>query len=248
MRHCFDTFRFLLLPAAWLLVWAALLAPQVMSAATPDRATQDVAEIRQAILDFAQQQDFGTAERAKVSVGQIDPRLRLQRCDTPLHVAFNGQQRRISSRAFVAVRCDIPTPWTIYVPISLEVFGEVAISRHPLRRGSILHASDIMLARRNLATLPGGYFSDIQTLVGMEVRRPLVGQAVISPHGVSAAKLVRRGERVSLVVDSGGITVRMAGTALADAARGERVSVRNTTSGRVVEGWVKSSGVVTLGH
>ncbi len=207
---------------------------------------QNVEAVREAIREFAREHDFGTAEQARVVVGHIDPRLRLRQCETPLQVAFNSQQQRNSARAFVAVRCAAPAPWTIYVPIDLQLFGEVAISRRPLPRGAVLSAADLQLARRNLANLPGGYFTDPSELVGMQLRRPLAGNSVLSPNSVVPPKVVRRGERVALILDTGAVSVRMRGTALADAARGERVAARNASSGRVVEGTASAPGVIKL--
>jgi len=207
---------------------------------------QNVEAVREAIRAFAREHDFGTSEQAHVVVGHIDPRLRLRQCETPLQVSFNSQQRRSSARAFVAVRCAAPAPWSIYVPIDLQLFGEVAVSRRPLPRGAVLDSADLQLVRRNLANLPGGYFTDLDELVGMQLRRPLANNAVLSPNGVVPPKVVRRGERVALLIDTGAISVRMRGTALADAARGQRVAVRNASSGRVVEGIAQGPGVVTL--
>lgn len=244
MRHRIDTAR----PTARNIVTLLLIClclPGVLHAArTAER--QSPQSIREAIVEFAEAQDFGGHETAKVVVGQIDPRLRLKRCERALQVFFNSQQKRASSRAFVGVRCELPAPWTIYVPINLEIYAEVAMTRHPLRRGHRLNASDLLMSRRNLAALPSGYFTDPAALIGMETSRQLAAQTVFSPYSVKQPKVVQRGEQVALVIESGSISVRMRGKALDSAALGERVRVKNNSSGRVVEGHVSAPGVVKV--
>jgi flagella basal body P-ring formation protein FlgA len=224
-----------------LLIAAALRTVQAEGYQSPQ-------SIRTAILDFAARQDFGGSEQAEVEVGQIDPRLRLQSCAHPLEVFFNSQQRRQMARAFVGVRCSEPAPWKIYVPISLRVFGEVAVASRPLQRGQVLRSRDLRFVRRNLAELPGGYLTRPEEVVGMELSRPTPAGAVISPLALQQPDLIHRGEQVALIIDSSAISVRMRGKALADAALGERLRVKNTSSGRVVEGVVSAPGEVTVNH
>ena len=64
----------------------------------------------------------------------------------------------------------------------------------------------------------------------------------------SAPRLIRRGESVMLVVRSGDFRIQTQGKALDDARRGRSLRVRNSTSGRVVEGRAIAPGVVEVAH
>ena len=55
---------------------------------------------------------------------------------------------------------------------------------------------------------------------------------------------LRRGDNVALVSRRGGVEVRVAGKALADAGENERVTVENLSSRRVVQGIVGAAGDV----
>jgi flagella basal body P-ring formation protein FlgA len=57
---------------------------------------------------------------------------------------------------------------------------------------------------------------------------------------------VQRGQTVTLVADTGGMSVRMAGRALGDAMVNQRVRVQNLSSGKVVEGIARSEQVVEI--
>ncbi len=69
----------------------------------------------------------------------------------------------------------------------------------------------------------------------------------ISPISSSvAAKVVQRGQAVTLLADAGGISVRMAGRALSDGLMNQRVRVQNLSSGKIVEGIARSEQVVEI--
>jgi flagella basal body P-ring formation protein FlgA len=51
---------------------------------------------------------------------------------------------------------------------------------------------------------------------------------------------------VTLVVDNGGMEIRMAGKALSDGALDQRIRVENVSSRRVVEGIVRSAEIVEI--
>jgi flagella basal body P-ring formation protein FlgA len=68
----------------------------------------------------------------------------------------------------------------------------------------------------------------------------------VTPHMVEAPRLIQRGQEVTLVVEGTALAVRAKGTALGDAAEGERVQVRNSSSQEVVEGVVRGRGIVAV--
>jgi len=59
-----------------------------------------------------------------------------------------------------------------------------------------------------------------------------------------APKLIRRGDQVVIVATTGGISVRMAGTAMADGRRDEQITVKNKSSNRLIKVRVVAPGTV----
>jgi flagella basal body P-ring formation protein FlgA len=57
---------------------------------------------------------------------------------------------------------------------------------------------------------------------------------------------VRRGQSLTVVARAGGMSVRTTGVAQADAGLAERVRVRNASTGREVEGIVRSGDTVEV--
>ncbi len=183
--------------------------------------------------------------RSTVRLGQLDSRLRLTACRSALE-AFLPPGGRVMGNTTVGVSCPDEGGWTIYVSARVDVFGPVLIARQPLPRGTPIGDSDLELVERNLANLPHGYYTDSQAVTDMLAKRTIAATTVITPHMLQAPKLVKRGQRVTLIAESGAMSIRSVGKALSDGKAGDTVSVRAEGSRRVVDGVVVSQGVIKV--
>ncbi|MCC6715205.1 MAG: flagellar basal body P-ring formation protein FlgA [Gammaproteobacteria bacterium] len=186
------------------------------------------------------------ASGASVVVGQLDPRLRLPACDTPLEGFVPGSMQG-RTNVTVGVRCTGATPWTVYVPVRVSAPRPVVVLTRPVPRGAPLTAQDIDVELREVGGLGSGYFEDPAAVLGKVLTRPGSPGQVVVPTLVAGAVAVKRGQQVTLTANSGGILVRMEGTALADGSIGDRLKVKNNSSARVIEGTVLSDGSVEIG-
>ncbi len=207
---------------------------------------QDHAAIRVAAQQFLDtyiaSQQLG---RSEITLGSLDPRLRLKACTTALAASMLAGGRTMGSTT-VAVRCKDPGGWKILVAAQVDVFGPVLVARHPLARGSLIQADDLELVERNLSHLPYGYYRDTQPVAGLLAKRTIAATTVITPPMLQAPNLVKRGERVSIVAERGPIQIRTSGKALADGKSGDIVQIRADGSQRVIDGRVVGQGVVKV--
>lgn len=194
------------------------------------------------LMAFAEDQHEG---RSEIKLGQLDPRLKLKTCNRALQ-AFMPPGGRVTGNTTIGVRCDDETGWNIYIPARIDVFGRVLIARQPLSRGSILQDTDVELVERNLANLPYGYYTDSQPLSGMLAKRTIAAATVITPGMVQAPNLIKRGERVTVIAETGSLKIRTVGKALSDGKSGDLIRVESEASKRVVDGIVVSRGVVKV--
>ncbi len=232
MRHLLHT---LVVPLAALLLATAAHAGQ----------WQDLEQIR-ATARALVEADLGSATtRTEITVGHLDGRLRLQQCDQPLRARPLGQRRGLGS-VTVSVICDGTKPWTVHLPVTVRAFAEVVVASRPLPRRVAIAASDVHLEERDIAALRSGYFERIEQVVGRMPRRTLVAGAPIAPIDLESDKIIRRGQKVTIVAKGAGIAVRMQGRALDDAARGEMVTVENLSSKRKIEALAVKPGVVEV--
>lgn len=205
-----------------------------------------LAEIRKAATQFVSQQISHVSESTTIEAGRLDPRLKLKKCTTPITTKSLTRQNH-SANTTVIVRCNDETkPWTVYVPVTTKTYVTVAVAKRPLARNIAIQEDDIYLEQREITRLTYGYFESSNLLVGRTPRRSLPKGAVISPKDLAIKKVVSKGNRVSIIAETNGITVRMPGKALADAGEGDQVQVKNLSSGRSITGIVVTHGVVKV--
>ncbi len=210
-------------------------------------ALQDHAAVREAARQFVATQHPWQEMETKISVGALDSRSRLRRCQNPLQ-AFLPPGSRVTRRSTIGVRCSDRPGWKLYLPVTVTAYATVLVARRPLPPGVPLNEGDVRRDRRDVASLGYGYISSLSEAGGYRTRRAIAQGAVITPTVVEAAVLIRRGQKVRLQSHNSAVNVSMAGEALVDGALGKRIRIRNLSSGKVVEGVVRSSEVVEIGY
>jgi flagella basal body P-ring formation protein FlgA len=183
--------------------------------------------------------------RTQIKLGQLDQRLRLKSCAMPLE-AFMPDGGRVMGNTTIGIRCSDEGGWSIYVSAKIDVFGPVLVARQPIPRGTPLREGDLELVERNLSNLPYGYYSDPQPVVDQLAKRTIAAATVVTPSMLKAPKLVKRGELVSVIAETGVLKIRTRGKALGDGKAGDLVRVRTEGSRRVIDGVVMSAGVVKV--
>lgn len=178
-------------------------------------------------------------------VGRLDPRLRLPICDQALQ-AFLPTSNIHVQHISVGVKCPAKKTWTLYVPVRIEVYGDVVVASGELPRGSLTTANNLHLARQKLSSLQSNFYTDVESIIGKElVRRVSTGKA-ITQGMLRDPIIIRRGEQVVLHATRRGLEVRMSGKALNNGIAGERIQVRAIGSKRVVEGVILAPGIVAV--
>lgn len=226
---------------------AALVA---LAASAPRAATATAAgqshphgDIQRTAVDFVRAHAAGFPVPPEVTAGSLDRRLRLARCAAPL-TAFEPPGGLNAGRAVVGVRCDGQRPWKLYVPVEIRLPAEVVALARPLRRGDVITAGDLVLQQADLAVLRGQFYRDADELIGQRLKRHVAADTVLTPAMIDADRLVQRGSRVTIVSNTGNIEVRMAGEALGNGGRGDRIRVKNQASGRTITATVVDRGLV----
>jgi flagella basal body P-ring formation protein FlgA len=215
-----------------------------LSSGVNAEALQSLASIDSAVKSFVSDslQDAGDSE---FTLGRLDPRLRLAACDSALKMRFSREPSS-GGRNAVEVRCEGGRPWSIYVTVDVARFAEVVVSTRGLARGAVIGANDVVLARRRITSARLDYLSDETTAVGRVATRAIGPDQILGAANVMLPRLVKRGDEVTIASVGSAISVRVRGQALKDGGLGERVSVRNLNSKRVVEGVVNADGMVVV--
>lgn len=216
-----------------------------VSHATDDHPHEAIAAAAVEYMHTAAQAAHGSA-RVEVVPGRLDPRLALARCPEALET-FLPPGGRLLGRTVAGVRCPAATRWSLFVPVTVEVYREVVTLARPLARGTRLGAGDLALEAHDLGTLPRGYLVDPAQAIDRELRRSADFGSVLTPMLLTEPQVITRGQRVRLESGNGTIGVLAEAEALGHAARGQAVRVRNLSSGEVIRALAIDDGLVAVG-
>jgi len=185
------------------------------------------------VQQLAGQMPAPAGTRVEVEVGALDPRLKLAPCARITPYVPAGT--RLWGHARVGLRCDEGARWSVYVPITVKVFGNAWSVNQALPPGTVLEASQLQQDEVDLAAEASPVIRQPQAAVGRTLTRALrTGQAVreadLKPRQWFAA-----GETVRVVTVGSGFAISADGQALGAGIEGQVVKVR-IEGGRVVSG------------
>lgn len=128
----------------------------------------------------------------------------------------------------------------------LNLYDDVVVTNHRLRRNTIISEDDLTLARRKVTGFAHQLIPSISAAVGMKISKSLGGGAVLLSRYVQKQPLVLRGDMVTILVTSGRLKITAQGEAKTKGAEGDMVKVKNITSRRIISARVIDRGLVEV--
>jgi len=192
-----------------------MLAASACSAALAN--TQSLESIQSAAEKEVLSQLPPTKAKYFVAAARLDPRLRLADCAAPLEASLPNNTSA-GAKVTVGVRCTAPAPWTIYVPVTIEIEAPILVLRRALPRRSPVDMADVELQTRRLPGSESGFISDTGNLKGRRLKRALPAGSPLTADVLVPDVLVHRGQQVTLLASNGPFEIRAQGQALSDGA------------------------------
>ncbi|MDQ6986514.1 MAG: flagellar basal body P-ring formation chaperone FlgA [Mariprofundaceae bacterium] len=122
-----------------------------------------------------------------------------------------------------------------YVPVRLHWWTQAMVAKTDMPPRSLIHASQLMRKRIDIAGITGSWWQASAGLVGARTSRPVrSGQPLLSSY-ITRPSLLRNGDRITLISRIGGIRVTATGKILKNADAGDRVRVQNLRSKDVLQ-------------
>ncbi len=224
---------------------AVLASALTMAAYAGDAQWQSIASIEAAARAHVEAHGLKIGTRQQLEAGPLDPRLLLANCPRKLVTAM-APGVNAPPRMTVEVRCPGAGGWKVYVPVLISAFDRAVVVTRALERGHVLTAADMTVADAEVSGLPAGYARDVAAVEGVRLARPVGAGTVLTPAVLKIDPLVQRGERVTTLAQLNGISVRSQAVALASGAANQRIKLKNLSSGREIEGVVRSKGLVEI--
>jgi flagella basal body P-ring formation protein FlgA len=220
-----------------------LLPPSAF--AEPAPALTDAARMEALVRIAASQELPPLTASQRFIIGPIERNLEVPKCSQPIRPSV-ASPRHMKDRVTIELRCPDAKLWHMYVPVRVVGTSPVAMAAHAIVQGTVIKATDLNVEERDISELPLGYLDDPSIAVGLTASRPIAGGAFMTNQMLVASRAVQRGQSVTLVADTGGMSIRMAGRAMSDGLVNQRVKVQNLSSGKVVEGIARSEQVVEI--
>lgn len=214
-----------------------------MALAGPALAQDDLGSVGQRWLnDVLQAQSATLPLRMEVSVGALDPRLRLAPCN---HVEpYLPTGARLWGRTRLGLRCmDGATRWNVFLPITVKAFGPAWVLAGNVASGVVLTEQDAVEAEVDWAAETAPVVANPQAWVGQVAARHLVAGQALRQNMVRPPEVFRAGTSVRVVVQGPGYSVTSSGQAMSAGAVGQNVRIR-MANGRVIAGIVSDDGTV----
>ena len=123
-----------------------------------------------------------------------------------------------------------------------EAVVDLPVLARPVARGEVIAAADIDWIQLAEGRVRAEHLASEDALVGMAARRALRPGAPVRELDVEAPSIIERGEIVSLVFQSGALTLAARARAMEDGAEGELIRFVNLQSNRTVEAVAEGPG------
>ena len=226
--------------SAWLALTFLCIAPR--APAQPIADTVDaalIAQVRELALIASQQSRVsGTGNAAPlrfdVTVGALDPRLKLAPCQRIEPYLPTGM--RLWGKSRIGLRCTQGERlWNVYLPITVHVYGQALVAAQSLALGTTLQADDLAHAEVDLAADNSPVIVSEPLALGRALTRSLVAGQGVRQADLKSRQWFAAGDTVKVLATGKGFTVAGAGTALSPGFEGQSARVR-TEGGQIVTG------------
>jgi flagella basal body P-ring formation protein FlgA len=179
-----------------------------------------------------------------VDLRPLDSRIQLDACAIPLQVMAASD--RALGPVSMSVSCRHPNKWRVQVRGTVSAMAELPVLALPVNRGDVIGSGDIEIRQQRITRDLVGYLSTEQDIVGQEARKNLAVGSKLRKSDLVSPQIIDRGQTVALIAQSSGLVVNMQGKALSNGAAGDRLMVKNLSSGRRIEGLVQRNGTVLI--
>jgi flagella basal body P-ring formation protein FlgA len=179
----------------------------------------------------------------EISVGELDPRIKLAPCSR--YEPFVPAGSRLWGRSTLGVRCVDGANWTVYVPIQVRVFAPALVAARPLVRNQALTADDLRIERVELTAIANGVLTPTEEFAGSRLTRGVAAGEVITHAVLRSPAVVQPGDAVRVVMGGAGFRIAADGKALTMGADGQSVQVA-LAGGRMVTGVARPGRVIEV--
>jgi len=219
---------------------AEVIVTRASRAITPREITTCVAEALEGQYGFGAAHNIQVAFDDEVRTLNVEPNARGELQVVAL--AYNPHTARFDVTFDLPSSAALHQQQTRFTGTAIETIDALTVD-HPVERGEILKASDLVITRRPKAEGPA--ITDMRSTLGLAARHELRPGVPLHEADLMKPMIVQRNDVVTIVYRAPGLTLTLRGQAQDTGALGDTINVLNPQSKRVVQGVVSGPGRVT---
>jgi flagella basal body P-ring formation protein FlgA len=130
--------------------------------------------------------------------------------------------------------------------VDIEILSEVVIAKRPLPRNRIISIDDIDFVEMDITELPFNILTSSEDVVGKRTKGTINSKTVLRSDLLELPPVVRRGDVVTIIAESGCLKISARGKIKKDGHIGEVLKVENLDSKKAIYAKVVDSETVTV--
>ncbi len=134
----------------------------------------------------------------------------------------------------------------IRISARVEIYADVIVARHFLKRYQELQVGDVQTANKNIAVLPPDFITEEKEVLGKRTTMSVNNQEVLRLSMLEIRPLVNKGDVVVLQIENDQFKITTLGEARELGRKGDRIKLVNLSSKREVYGTVLDGTTVRV--
>ncbi len=180
-----------------------------------------------------------------VTIKNIDERLKLKKCSQEPELNIKSSNKKFGPIT-VFVKCTGEKPWSLYIPATVTGYTNILVSAQGVFRGTILESKHLKIQKTDLSKAYYGYYTVPEEIIGMQVSRTIPAGTIINQSFVELPDIIKKGQDIFILASTKGINVQLKGTALMNGKIGQIIKVKNSSSGKTIQGKVISASKIMV--
>jgi len=224
-----------------LILYICFYAPQIFAS-----KLQTPLSIDKAIRGFIAS-SLAPETKYEVSLSQFDSRLKIPLCKEGLDIFIrNGSIK--PGRNSIGIKCNGKKKWTLYNSAIISIYKKVVSLSQPIRRGEIFSNDILQLETKDTAKLRSGYFTDLKAIINKQATRNLSLGAIVNKSNITEPKIIKRGEKVFIKINSPNLEISAMGIAMMDGVKNQNIRIKNQKSQQIIHATVVKPGLVVVNY
>ncbi len=233
------------IPKIFTLLLSACMTLNIQAQEPPaSTSDQSLEEIHNLVSEDIKQKIGQQVFEPTIQLRKLSPTLKLPQCQQPLELKDRSSGETLGRMTY-SVSCHQPN-WRVFVPAVVGGKLAVIMTTQGILKKAVIKSTDLKRVLLPYKQVRRGSVINLDTAVGMRTKKSISANSILRIRDLQPPYWVFKKQQVTLITNVGSIQVKTKGIALHSAVERQQVSVRNSTSDRVVKGIVIAPNTVSV--